>query len=196
MKPTLERVVVAAARRLDGPMEAVLRRPRLRALLRRRALRAWRATDSPLILCYGNINRSAFAAALARRMGHVGTCSAGFYPIEDRSAPDPTIACAEAYDVDLAGHRSARVSRRDLRGSPAIFVFDLENLARVATLDPRALARTHLLGTLDDDPRVLIADPHGRGNDVLERTLARIARAIERGEAAQPSTGTAYTAPS
>jgi protein-tyrosine-phosphatase len=135
-----------------------------------------------LILCYGNINRSAFAAALARRLGRLGTRSAGFYPIQDRPAPDATIACAEAYGVDLAGHRSIRVTRRDVRGARAIFVFDLENLARVATLDPCALARTHLLGTLDDDPGVLIADPHGRGNDVLGWTLARIARAIERGE--------------
>ena len=98
-------------------------------------------------------------------------------------SPAVTIACAARYAVDLAAHRSARVSRGELGRAPAIFVFDLENLARVGSLAPRALARTHFVGALDDDRRVLIADPHGRGPEVLEATLARIAQAIERAEA-------------
>jgi protein-tyrosine-phosphatase len=183
-KKTVERVLVAAARKLDGPTQAILSQKQIRALLRRRAIRAWRATDAPLILCYGNINRSAFAAALARTRGREGARSAGFYPVRDRPAPDAMIACADEYGVDLWGHRSAGVTRRDTANAQAIFVFDLENLARVATLDPPALARTHLLGSLDDDPRMLIKDPHGRGQDVLEGTVARIARAIEQGDAA------------
>ncbi|MBV8999628.1 MAG: hypothetical protein JO304_11235 [Solirubrobacterales bacterium] len=159
-----------------------MRRPRVRALLRRRALHAWRGDDAPLILCYGNINRSAFAAGLAQARGREGARSAGFYPVEDRPAPDATVACALTFGVDLAGHRSRRVTRRDTKEAQAIFVFDLENLARVAALDPAALARTHLLGALDDDTCVLIEDPHGRGQDVLDVTIKRIARAIEGGE--------------
>lgn len=53
---------------------------------------------------------------------------------------------------------------------------------REAALDPRALARIQLFGALDDDPGVLIAEPHGRGRAVLEDTLARIARAVENAE--------------
>jgi protein-tyrosine-phosphatase len=184
MKVTFERVLFGAARGLDRPAEAVLRLPRVRALLRRRARRAWHATATPLILCYGNINRSAFAAALARARGRESARSAGFYPLQDRAAPDATVAAAAAYGVELAVHRSARVTRRDVSEARAIFVFDLENLARVAALDPRALARTHFVGALGDDQRILIADPHARGEEVLERTLARIARAIEHADAA------------
>jgi protein-tyrosine-phosphatase len=165
-------------------MQALLRRPRVRALLHRRAVRAWGSADAPLILCYGNINRSAFAAALARARGRQGAHSAGFYPVQGRPVPDATIACAKTFGVDLEGHRSARVTRRDTTEAQGIFVFDLENLARVAALDLRALARTHLLGALDDGPRPLIGDPYGRGQEVLERTMAQIARAIERGDAA------------
>jgi protein-tyrosine-phosphatase len=157
---------------------------RLSRPLRRRARRAWRATDAPLILCYGNVNRSAFAAGLARSRGRAGARSAGFYPQEGRLSPDATIACAGRYGVDLSDHRSRRATPRDLADAPAIFVFDLGNLARVAMLDPRALIRTHLVGSLDDDPCVLIADPHGRGQAVLEDTLARIARAVEHAEEA------------
>lgn len=175
-----ERILVGAASRLEGPAQAVLGRARIRALLRRRALRAWRATDAPLILCYGNINRSAFAAEFARARGRADARSAGFYPEEGRPAPPTTVACAATHGVNLAGHRSRRVTGRDLAAAQAIFVFDLENLVRVGVVNPPALARTHLLGVVDDDPDVLISDPHGRGQDVLEQTVARIARAMDR----------------
>lgn len=164
---------------MERPAKVVLCCARIRSVLRRRALRAWRATDAPLILCYGNINRSAFAAALARARGRAEARSAGFHPAEGRPAPSRTVACAATYGVDLSDHRSRRVTRGDLAAAQAIFVFDLQNLARVAAADPAALARTHLLGVLDDDPDVLITDPEARGPDVLEQTVARIARAVE-----------------
>jgi protein-tyrosine phosphatase len=161
------------------PAQWLLALPPLRAWLGRRARRAWRDAGEPLILCYGNINRSAFAAALAAARGHPGARSAGFYPEEGRSSPEATVACAARYGVDLSAHRSRRVRREELSSADAIFVFDLQNVARVAALDPGALARIHLVGALDEEADVLIADPHGRGDAVLAQTLARIARAVE-----------------
>jgi protein-tyrosine-phosphatase len=155
----------------------------IRGPLCRRARRAWRSTDAPLILCYGNINRSAFAGALARSRGRAGARSAGFYPQEGRPSPDATVACAGRYGIDLTDHRSRRVTRRDLTDAPAIFVFDLDNLARVAKLAPLALVRTHFLGALGDDSPMLIADPHGHGQAVLEDTLARISQAVDQAQA-------------
>lgn len=177
-----ERSLVAVARRLDRPARWLLGRPPLRAWLARRAQRAWRADDVPLILCHGNINRSAFAAALAGALGRAGARSAGFYPREGRTSPQVTIAAAARYGVDLTTHRSRRVRPAELRSADAIFVFDLQNVAQVAALDAVALARTHLLGALDANPDVLIADPYGRGDAFLEETLARIARAVEDGQ--------------
>jgi protein-tyrosine-phosphatase len=174
-------VFVALASRLERPAKWLLARPPVRAWLRERARRAWRAGDAPLILCYGNINRSAFAAARARAQ-RSGARSGGFYPIEDRPSPEATIALAARHGVDLTAHRSRCVSARELRAAGAIFVFDLENVARLAARAPRALAHTHLVGALDDDASVLIADPHGRGQAVLEDTLIRIARALDHAE--------------
>jgi protein-tyrosine phosphatase len=178
--PTGERLLVAVARRLERPAQGILGRARVRSVLNRRALRAWRATDAPLILCFGNINRSPFAAALARRDGRgpAGARSAGFYPDPGRPSPAATVAAAARYGLDLSEHRSTCVRHADLAGAAAIFVFDLENVARVAAWAPAALARVHLIGSLDDDPRVLIADPHGRGDAALRQTLERIARAV------------------
>jgi len=178
-------VVVGIARRLERPAGRVLAHRWLRARLHRRALRAWRGSDAPLIACYGNINRSAFAAALARSRGRPGARGGGFYREVGRPAPDAMIACAATHGVDLADHRSRRLTRDDLAAAPAIFVFDLENVALVAVDNPRALARTHLLGSLDGEPQVLIGDPHGRPTPVLEQTVARIARAVDHAEAAR-----------
>ncbi len=182
--PTAERLLVAVAWRIERPAQAILGRAQVRSALHRRALRAWRATDAPLILCFGNINRSAFAGALARGHGRPGTRSGGFYPEPGRPSPRATIVGAGRYGVDLASHRSSCVTRAELAGAAAIFVFDLENVARVAARAPGALARVHLVGSLDDDPRVLIVDPHGRGDALLDRTLERIARALAGAEAA------------
>lgn len=150
----------------------------LRGRLRRRALRAWRSTDAPLILCYGNINRSPFAAALARRRPGSRAVAAGFYRPGGRPAPEPTVALGARYGVDLSQHRSVEVDAAVLDDADAIFVFDLDNLARLAARRPRALARTHLLGSLGDGREVLIPDPHGHGSAALERAFARIAEAI------------------
>jgi protein-tyrosine phosphatase len=183
MRQTLERILVWIARRLEEPVQDFLARSRIRARLRRRALRAWHGTNAPLIVCYGSINRSPFAAALAQSRGRTGAHAAGFYPQDGRPAPPGTIVGAVGYGVDLSPHRSRRLTRAEVRTAPAIFVFDLQSVARLTVLDPLAIARTHLLGSLDDDPGVIIADPHGRGEAVLDQTLARIARAVEHAEA-------------
>jgi protein-tyrosine-phosphatase len=152
--------------------------PPIRRALHRRALAAWRATDEPLVLCFGNINRSPFAATLARRRAGSRASSAGFYSQAGRPSPPLTVTCAHARGVDLAAHRSAIVSDEQLAKAPAIFIFDLENLARVAARRADALRRTYFLGALAPGGAVLIADPHGRGPEVLECVLSEIQRAV------------------
>jgi len=182
---TSERALVAAARICEPWFARLLGVPPIRAILHRRALAAWRATDEPLILCFGNINRSPFAAALARRRTGSRASSAGFYPQAGRSSPPLTVTGAHARGVDLAAHRSVIVSSEQLDNAPAIFVFDLQNLACVAARRAGALRRTHLLGALSPDGAVLIADPHGRGQAVLEDVLSETQRAVGHADMTQ-----------
>jgi len=173
-----EHLLAAAARRLERPAELVLSAGPVRRRLRRRALRAWEASEAPLFLCYGNVNRSAFAEALVRDRTEKRPASAGFYDVPDRPSSENAIASAAALGVDLASHRSTVATSEQLSGADAIFVFDLENAVQVALRNPRALRRTHLVGSLDGGRPVLIRDPHGRGPDEPARTFARIARAV------------------
>jgi protein-tyrosine-phosphatase len=179
---TLERVLGALARRGEPLLARLLAVGLIRRLLHRRALRAWRATDEPLIVCAGNINRSPFAAHLASQRPGSRARSAGFYPQAGRRSPRLTVTAAQARGVDLAAHRSAVLDHAAVARAAAIFIFDLENLARLAAREPRALPKTHFLGVLADDRGLVIADPHGRDRAFLEGVLTQIEDAIQRAD--------------
>jgi protein-tyrosine phosphatase len=179
----LERAAAAAARRLEPRIARILAAPLIRKRLHNRALVAWQATRDPLILCRGNINRSPFAELVARHRGKSSAISAGFYPAEDRPVPDRSIALATRYDVDLSYHRSRFAHPSLVDAATAIFIFDLDNLARLAVRHPRALRRTHLIGSLAATDTVVIDDPHGRSDAVLEQAFRNIATAIADADA-------------
>jgi protein-tyrosine-phosphatase len=181
-----ERIAIALSRRLQATAERFLCIPYVRRALHRRALRAWRSTETPLILCYGNINRSPYAAALAKRDQGKAPASAGFYPVCGRRSPTLTIDRAGRYGVDLSAHRSSIVSKAQINAAPAIFVFDLMNLAPIACRGARALRRTHLLAMLTETGSVFIPDPHGRSAEVLDGTLQWISQAVSAGSVASP----------
>jgi protein-tyrosine phosphatase len=175
----LERILSAGARRVEPLAARLLRRDRVRRVLHTRACRAWRANDAPLIVCYGNINRSPFAEHLARRRPGSEASSAGLYLEAGRPSPPLTVAVAARHGVDLSGHRSVVVDEGMLEDARAVFIFDLDNLARIAARHPVALRKTHLLGALADSGDPMIADPHGYGETVLEEALSQIERAVD-----------------
>ncbi|MGH2865975.1 MAG: hypothetical protein ACRDNK_00165 [Solirubrobacteraceae bacterium] len=170
--------MVGIGRRLQAPVERVIGSPRISRALHFRAVRAWRCTDAPLILCHGNINRSAFAAELARHRQAKSPISAGFYGAVGRSTPESTVVRAAEYGVDLSGHRSRVVEAGQLDAAPAIFVFDCVNIAEIASRRPSALRRTHLVGLLCPTNSAFIPDPHGQPPEVLNRVLEWISQGI------------------
>lgn len=173
-----ERLLAAVARRMERPLARVLRARPLAARLQLRAAAAWRASEQPLFVCYGNINRSPFAAAVARTRRRGRADSGGLYRESGRSASPEALACARRHGVELGTHRSRTVSAGDLLAAEAIFAFDLDNLARIGWRAPRALARTHLLGSLAPGGPLLIEDPHGRGELAVARAFDTIEAAI------------------
>lgn len=184
---TLERALAASARRAEPALARALDLGPIRWALHRRALRAWRATDEPLIVCTGNINRSPFAAQLARRRPASRAHSAGLYPEAGRPSHTETLTVAHARGVDLDAHRSVVLDDAMVARAAAIFVFDLQHIAHLATRWPRALRRTHFLGALADSGPVIIVDPHGCERLVLESALTQITSAIESADRARPN---------
>src|SRR5947207_2988901 len=84
-----------------------LRLPPVRRRLTRRARQAWERGTIAFV-CFGNICRSPFAERLAnQRLGSARrVASAGYFPEEGRRSPEPAIAAAERFGIDLRPHRS------------------------------------------------------------------------------------------
>src|SRR5688572_26698811 len=117
------------------------------AMVRARAhSRARLAAHPPrriLMLCYGNIYRSAFAAtSLSARLQASGdACEvrcAGFHPVEGRLSPEAFVALAREYGVELEAHRSRVVSADDVRWADTIVIMDRFNWGRLAAYGKEA----------------------------------------------------------
>ncbi|GAC1652207.1 MAG: hypothetical protein NVS9B15_12700 [Acidobacteriaceae bacterium] len=116
---------------------------------------------SILFLCYGNICRSPFAEALAKKhMPGFAIASAGFYPKDGRSSPDFMRKAAQEFGVDLRSHRSQRVDEAMVGRHDLIIVMDRRNYRLLKQEFPRAVDKTLFLGMLDSPSRLEIADPY------------------------------------
>jgi protein-tyrosine-phosphatase/predicted ATP-grasp superfamily ATP-dependent carboligase len=162
------------ASRAPWPVSRRLRR-KLQAAARAELRRAPRV----LFVCKGNIGRSPFAAAIARRLlrDDQTIMSAGFLEA-GRPSPADAISAAAAWEVDLSAHRSNTVSAELVQHSDAIFVFDRLNHRRMLASFPEARNRLYLVGSLDGRGQIFVPDPWGRGPEAYAAAYRRIAEAL------------------
>jgi protein-tyrosine-phosphatase/predicted ATP-grasp superfamily ATP-dependent carboligase len=139
-----------------------------------------------LVLCHGNICRSAYADARLGKPNGFELRSAGFHPVIDRTSPAGFVAVAHARGVNLAEHRSRLVTRDDLDWAELVVIMDHKNYDALAELDRASLSKTMWLGALDPSGPLEIEDPYGepahRADAVLERMdrcLEKLTRALE-----------------
>lgn len=159
------------ARRLRLRRQAVRRH----ADVMERALRS--RVGRVVFVCYGNICRSPFAAALALRDSRFGgTVSLGLHEREGRSSPSHIVALAKASGIDLEPHRSRRLDPGTIREDDLIVAMDLDNYRAIGALAPRLLDRTCLLGLFDPQGDVEIADPYALETPAAAQVMLRIAR--------------------
>jgi protein-tyrosine phosphatase len=155
---------------------------------RRRAARARLAVSGPwegaLVLCYGNVCRSPYAASLlmqvfAERGITIPVRQGGFIGPGRRS---PAIArrVARALGVDLRPHRSRLVTPEDTHGQTLVVVMETRQADRV--MREFGVPRTRLLVLGDLDPRPIdarsITDPWGLEREVFEEVYVRISRCV------------------
>ena len=150
---------------------------RVGARLRDRAARARRV----LFVCKGNLCRSPFAEHLLR--AHAPeleeVASAGTGRLEGRPSPPEAIVAAEVHGLDLAAHRSRRVTEEDLERADVVFVFDDENRRALAELFPRQRHKVALLAAAAGQRPVHLPDPWGAGYDRFAGVYQRIASAVD-----------------
>lgn len=182
--------VLTSLRSLAGRLVRFTRRTRDRLshpMLRRRAFRRLDGLDRPrrfLVLCYGNICRSPYAAArLEAVVGDVAgvTITQGGFFGPDRPAPERAVAAALAMGVDLARHRSRLVTAADALEADLIVVMEAAQAKRVQSDLHAPAGRVLVLGDLDPaevDSRSIL-DPYDREESVFFDTYRRIDRCVE-----------------
>jgi protein-tyrosine phosphatase len=135
-----------------------------------------------LVVCYGNICRSPYAAALLRRaLEHSGIAveSAGFVG-PNRGVPAFAAATAGRRGTDLSAHRSQLLSAGLVQAAQLILVMDSAQRARLQR-DWPAASPVVLLGDLDPLPiaKRAIRDPYDQTREVFEEVFTRIERCTD-----------------
>jgi protein-tyrosine-phosphatase/predicted ATP-grasp superfamily ATP-dependent carboligase len=174
-------------------VEGVQRRlPFANALRRTRAMRALRTIVERhrgeklkvLVMCFGNISRSPFAAAqlrarLSDRIHDFEVQSAGLLPKAGRAAPTEAIGEARKLGVSLDAHRSVFADDPTLESAHVILVFDRKNLSGLKARGLEYRAPVIQLGDFLDGESE-IEDPFGRGEQAFARAYREISEALDR----------------
>lgn len=130
-----------------------------------------------LVVCYGNIYRSAFLGAYLadRSTGRFEVRSSGLHKKVDRPSPERHIAMSRAAGVDLSRHRSSRLTSVDVDWADIIVVMDRHNWhALWALRTPKQ--KIVWAGALTKGD-VEIPDPYQMSDEAAMATIGRLREA-------------------
>jgi len=174
------RVFEYGARKIDHAIE----RRQINRLRRSPAavIEALKAGHQILVVCHGNIIRSAFAAFLLEQsLGdrpRVSIASAGLAAMPGRPAHPTALRKAAERSIDLSSHAASRLERTAVANSDVIFVMDIAQLLDVRRRFPEARARTFLLTSLAPETPLEIRDPVDGDESVFHACFDHITRAV------------------
>ncbi len=140
-----------------------------------------------VVICHGNILRSAFAegllkqAVLAKRAPGLCVSSAGLHAVPGKSADPRGVAVAREWGVDLTAHHATALTAEAVAAADMLLVMDYQNAAEVISRHPHASDKVVLLGNFDPewttDP--VIPDPYGGDLEEVRSSYGRVAAAVE-----------------
>lgn len=136
-----------------------------------------------LVVCHGNIMRSAVGDALLTHLAEsrpdLRIESAGVAAIPGRPADPRAERFAQSLGLSLESHRSRPISAAMVAKADVILVMDLLNEARLLARYPAAASRVRLLGEFDPVPgSAEIPDPYLVDESRAHECFARVARCI------------------
>lgn len=115
-----------------------------------------------VFVCLGNLNRSAFAAAVALRHGVPAdaVCSIGLAAPTGAAPPELTQRVASEFGVDLSGHRASAFTHHEPEPGDLLLVMEARHARSLVErgVPPQAIA---LLGQWALPPRLHVQDPQG-----------------------------------
>jgi protein-tyrosine-phosphatase len=150
------------------------------ALLRARRITARNLKSSArkvLIVCYGNIYRSAFLGAYLadKAQGRFEVRSSGFHKKSGRASPERHVEMSREAGVDLSAHRSSSISMDDVQWADVIVAMDRHNWHALRQLGAPS-EKILWAGALTGGP-VEINDPYEMDDAAARRTIERLCEA-------------------
>jgi protein-tyrosine-phosphatase len=144
---------------------------------------ALRTAKQLLVVCHGNIIRSAFAGRLLQqRLGEAGVLrvvSAGVDALPGRPAHPIAQRLARRHRIDLSDHAASRVSADAMRASDVVLVVDLIQFVALRERFPEACAKIFLLTSLAPSTPLEIADPVNGDEPEFEVCFQHITQAVD-----------------
>lgn len=149
--------------------------------LRQRLLKRAHASSKWMFVCKGNICRSPFAEHYMRTQFEHSkdVASCGYFPKSGRPSPENALIAASKFGIKMTTHQSTEISSEAIDNSDLILVFDLENYFTVRSQFPQARKKTFMLGWLNENGDVEIADPYGGSVERFEQTYTNIRAALD-----------------
>lgn len=153
------------------------------SFMKKRLEQQVKKSNNILFLCYGNINRSALAEAIATQNSQspeVTFVSAGFHLSENRPADPDMVKTASHHNIDLSHSRSLTINATLINQADIILAMEIEHLNRLSSIHPSAKNKSFLLGTLtaNQSGNVEIIDPYGLDTSTFENIFQRIKLSI------------------
>jgi protein-tyrosine phosphatase len=170
--------------RAQGGKRALLRFALHGAVAMLGAARKYRNIDSSRVrrvvfVCNGNINRSPFAEALARKRG-LQAASVGIEAANGSWAAPQAIVAAAEFEVDLSHHRATCATDFKFGPDDLVIGFEPIHLRRLdATIGKQPSCQVSLLAAWLRPPNLYIHDPHGASAEYFRLCFGRIDRAVE-----------------
>jgi protein-tyrosine-phosphatase len=130
-----------------------------------------------LIVCYGNIYRSAFLGAYLadKAQGRFEVRSSGFHKKSGRPSPERHVAMSREVGVDLSAHRSSSITVDDVLWADVIVAMDQHNWHALRQLGAPS-EKIVWAGALTSGP-VEINDPYEMDDAAARRTIERLREA-------------------
>lgn len=137
--------------------------------------------DRLVFVCLGNINRSAFSEAVARRLG-IHTCSIGLSTTSGHPAFHKAIATAKPLGLDLSAHTATDLSDYQFCSTDLLLVMEIRHAHKLRAAGYPA-ASIALLGHWAVPHRIHLHDPHVL-SDAYFRTCFSLLQSAVQGLAA------------
>ena len=178
-----------AARRIAGLLRALpapARMAAIRRLLepataRRRRLAAVSAAgpERLVVVCHGNIMRSAFAVAYLRQLAPeraARVVGAGTHATAGRAAQDSALRVAPEFGVSLASHAALPLESVTVGAGDVMLCMDRANEANVIARYGCYADRVFLIGDGVDDAAAdrVVMDPYARGDAATREAFQKI----------------------